>query len=203
MTQTVAGNKGTRRPSGAVATELLDAALVEFSTHGFEAASTRSIAQRAGWHQPQINYHFGSKQEIWQVAVDHLFAELTGQLGDLSGIDDAPVEVFRRSLGHFVAFSARRPELHRIMSIEATVDGPRLGWIVDRHARPLAEQVGRAWTLVRAAGAGAQLSPTEVWQLVIGLGARPFASSPEVVRVTGTAPEVAAQLDLLHRLLGL
>ena len=38
------------------------------------AASTTSIARRVDAHQPQINYHFDSKQALWTAAVDHLFA---------------------------------------------------------------------------------------------------------------------------------
>ena len=55
---------------------LLDAALHEFAAHGFDGASTRAIATRAGVHQPQINYHFDSKEALWRAAVDHLFARL-------------------------------------------------------------------------------------------------------------------------------
>jgi AcrR family transcriptional regulator len=69
-----------RKGSEVVAEELLDAALVEFAAHGFEGTSTRAIAQRAGCHQPQINYHFASKEQLWQAAVDRLF----GQLGEAS-----------------------------------------------------------------------------------------------------------------------
>jgi len=48
----------------ATRTALLDAALVEFAANGFEGASTRTIAERAGTHQPQINYHFDSKEAL-------------------------------------------------------------------------------------------------------------------------------------------
>ena len=36
----------------------------EFAAHGFEGASTRAIAAAAGTHQPQINYHFESKDDV-------------------------------------------------------------------------------------------------------------------------------------------
>ena len=203
MTQAVTTGKGTRRSSETVASELLDAALIEFSIHGYEACSTRAIAQRAGWHQPQINYHFGSKEELWRAAVDHLFAGLDDEVGDLEEFVDEPVEAFRASLVHFVQFSARRPELHRIMGVEATVDGPRLAWIVEHHAARLYARVVQGWIAVRNVGSGADLSPGEVWQLVIGLGARPFANAPEIHRVTGSTPRVDEQLSLLKRLLGI
>ena len=57
-----------RKGSEVVVAQLLDAALVEFAAHGFAGASTRAIAERAGAHQPQINYHFSSKEALWQAA---------------------------------------------------------------------------------------------------------------------------------------
>ena len=45
---------------------LIEAATVEFARNGFAGASTRAIAIRAGAHQPQINYHFSSKEALWR-----------------------------------------------------------------------------------------------------------------------------------------
>src|SRR5882757_5882316 len=52
---------------------LLDSALHVFAASGFEAASTRAIAGRAGVRQSQLTYHFDSKDVLWRAAVDHLF----------------------------------------------------------------------------------------------------------------------------------
>src|ERR1700704_5229556 len=71
--------------------QLLDSALVEFGAKGFDGASTRSIAQRIDAHQPQINYHFASKEALWAEAVDHLFGLLGAEVADLpltAGTDD-------------------------------------------------------------------------------------------------------------------
>ncbi|MCP3854227.1 MAG: helix-turn-helix transcriptional regulator, partial [Actinomycetia bacterium] len=54
----------------------MEAALVEFAANGFDGASTRAIASRAGAHQPQINYHFESKDELWRLCLERLLGEL-------------------------------------------------------------------------------------------------------------------------------
>src|SRR3954447_7993205 len=72
-----------RRSRDDIRQQLLDSALVEFGAKGFDGASTRSIAQRVDAHQPQINYHFESKEALWAAAVDHLFALLADDLVDL------------------------------------------------------------------------------------------------------------------------
>jgi TetR/AcrR family transcriptional regulator len=51
-----------RRERADIREDLLQSALVEFGTKGFEGASTLAIARRVGAHQPQINYHFKSKE---------------------------------------------------------------------------------------------------------------------------------------------
>ncbi len=74
-----------RRPSDTVVADLLEAAATEFAAHGFAGASTRRIAERAGAHQPQINYHFTSKEQLWRATVDHLFGLMDAALAGLDG----------------------------------------------------------------------------------------------------------------------
>lgn len=181
-----------------MAAELLDAALVEFAAHGYAGASTRAIAERAGAHQPQINYHFSSKEALWQAAVDRLFAELdealAAALADPEGEAGSPLpprppaEAFVPFVGAFVAFSARRPELHRIMNQESTVDSPQLAWIVARHVRPRVEVLAAAWSDLQARGLGADLAASEVWELLIGFGALPYANAPLRAQLFGRPP---------------
>src|SRR5438105_4645959 len=79
-----------RRTRDDIRQQLLESALVEFGAKGFDGASTRSIAQRVDAHQPQINYHFDSKEALWAAAVDHLFELLGEELAGLTltGVDD-------------------------------------------------------------------------------------------------------------------
>jgi TetR/AcrR family transcriptional regulator len=193
-----------RRASEAIAEVLLDAALVEFAAHGFDGATTRAIAHRAGAHQPQINYHFASKELLWRAAVDHLFGLLAGQVGETTADDTDPVARFTDGVRRFVRFSAQRPELHRIMNLESTAGTSRLEWIVDNHVGPLFDVVRREWEQVRATGIGTDLSAVEVWLLLVGFGAIPFANAPVVSRFGGPDPADAEQVERhTDRLLGL
>lgn len=181
-----------RRGSDVVASELLDAALHEFAAHGFEGASTRAIAERAGAHQPQINYHFNTKEQLWRAAIDRLFAQLQASV-DMSGGGD-PAEQFTIGVRQFVEFSAARPELHRIMDLESTAPSARLDWIVENHAGPMFEIVSARWSAVRAAGRGNDLGAIDVWLLLVGVGALPFANAPALRRFGGPDPADAQQV---------
>lgn len=55
---------------------IISAAIALFGQRGFEAASTREIAQRAGVQAPLINYHFKSKERLYRACAAgiHAFA---------------------------------------------------------------------------------------------------------------------------------
>ena len=73
----------TRRTRSDLRGRLLDSALIEFGRKGFDGASTRAIADRVDAFQPQINYHFESKEALWAESVDHLFAQLAAAIDPL------------------------------------------------------------------------------------------------------------------------
>src|ERR1700694_3373200 len=135
-----------RRTRDDIRQQLVDSALVEFGAKGFDGASTRSIAQRVDAHQPQINYHFASKEALWAAAVDHLFERLGEELADLglpAGTDD-PAQLaaaFAEAIRRFVRFAAAHPELNQIMVHEATKDSDRLRWMIEHHIRPPSDAI--------------------------------------------------------------
>jgi AcrR family transcriptional regulator len=48
---------------------ILDAAELLFMEHGFEATSLRSLTSAAGVNLAAVNYHFGSKEELFQAVL--------------------------------------------------------------------------------------------------------------------------------------
>ncbi|MGQ0774100.1 MAG: TetR/AcrR family transcriptional regulator [Pseudonocardiales bacterium] len=60
-----------RRPAGADTRKtLLDAARVEFTERGYEGATVRAIAQRAGVDPAMVNHWFGSKDGLFVAAME-------------------------------------------------------------------------------------------------------------------------------------
>jgi TetR/AcrR family transcriptional regulator len=157
---------------------LLDAALVEFSKRGFEATSTRAIARLAKCHQPQINYHFASKEALWEATVSRLFAELAAETALLDRIEH-PTERFEHMIRRFVVFAARHPELNRIMVAEAMADGPRLHWLVDNYARVAYKRIRKNWRELRSVGDGADIDERLVYHLFVGASSLLWANAPE------------------------
>src|SRR6185369_5260430 len=75
---------------------ILDASLVEFAKHGYEGATTASVARRIGVTQPLIHYHFGSKEALWRAAVEMAFGQMAELLeGAEANPSDDPRERLR------------------------------------------------------------------------------------------------------------
>ena len=55
--------------SAGTKTRILDAAERLFVEHGFEATSVRSLTSAAGVNLAAVNYHFGSKEELFQAVL--------------------------------------------------------------------------------------------------------------------------------------
>jgi TetR/AcrR family transcriptional regulator len=182
VTTTTSTPRRIQARTAATRAALLDAALREFAAHGYEGASTRRIAAAAGTHQPQINYHFESKEVLWQAAVDHLFARLDAavrtHLGDRDPGWDT-VEGFAANLRAFVRAVAELPELNRIMVQEATIDSDRLRWIVDHHTRARFEFVTRQWRRLRDAGAIADVDEVVLYYSLVGAASLAYVNAPE------------------------
>ena len=59
---------GARAPAATKA-RILDAAEALFMEHGFEATSLRALTAAAGVNLAAVNYHFGSKEELFQAVL--------------------------------------------------------------------------------------------------------------------------------------
>jgi TetR/AcrR family transcriptional regulator len=180
--------------------QLLESALTEFATHGFDGASTLSIARRVGAHQPQINYHFTSKEHLWRAAVDHLFAQLGAAL-DGSDLDthtgdvDALAELFADRVRRFVGFAARHPELNRIITHEATTRTERLAWMTERHVSGYASTMRRMWDRLRDAGVAAPIDGRLIHHVLVGASSLVYVNAPEFELLHGESPVTDAWIE--------
>ncbi|MEM9513300.1 MAG: TetR/AcrR family transcriptional regulator [Actinomycetota bacterium] len=161
---------------------LVEAALHEFAAQGFEAASTRAIARAAGTQQPQINYHFDSKEALWKAALDHLFQRLdesierhAAELPEPTSARDRVATIIRS----FVRAAAELPELNRIMVHESTVPSDRLRWIVERHTRPRFEFVIGEWRTARANGDVPSIDEGVLYYSLVGAASLAYVNAPE------------------------
>lgn len=72
---------------------ILDAALVEFARHGYEAASTNTIADAASVAKGLVFHHFGAKDRLYLDVHAHVLARMEAALGN---DHDLPADLFVR-----------------------------------------------------------------------------------------------------------
>jgi AcrR family transcriptional regulator len=191
MTVSTVSKARAPRPSADQTRErVLAAALDLFSERSFEGATTRDIAARAGVTQPLLNYHFQSKDALWRAAVDTLFEELNDALAaraeGLRGVDE--VTATRLIVREFIVFSAHHPQLHRIITQECKVDGPRMDYVVDRHVRPIYERTTALFESLTRQGAIPDIAPAHLYYILTGAGPTMFVLAPECRRLSGIEP---------------
>ncbi len=174
--------------------QLIDAATVEFARNGFAGASTRAIAVRAGAHQPQINYHFSSKEALWRAVVDDLLTQLSSFL-EPEGTFEDPVDEFRQWVLGLVLFSAERPELSRLIMHEAASYNDRMNWLVDTHVGPYLERRVRVWSSLKDRGLTEAIVDEFAYFALIGAITIPFCLMPHVERVHGPVDYDRATLE--------
>ena len=174
------GRTRRNRGSEVIRGALINAAITEFATHGFEGASTRRIAETADAHQSQIKYHFDTKDELWKRCLELLLDELDASIAvRLDRANTDARAAFEATIRGLVHFAARRPELNRIMMHEATNAGERLTWLVDSRLRERHEAMTSAWQQLVDDGAAAPVGVDVVYHTVIGAASLIYANAPE------------------------
>jgi AcrR family transcriptional regulator len=197
MPPTATPQRRTRASADETRTRILAAALDVFSERGFDGASTRDIAERAGVTQPLLHYHFSAKDDLWRAAADVVFQDLASTLGErvqgLRGVDEATAA--RLLVREFVWFSARHPQLHRIITQECKVDGPRMDWLVEQHVRPMYDATTAMFARLTDRGLMPAVPPAHLYYLLTGAGPTMFVLGPECRRLTGLDPTADEVID--------
>jgi AcrR family transcriptional regulator len=196
----------TQQRSLATRDRLIDASLQVFAANGFEGATTRTIAERAGVALAAIPHHFETKEALWRAAADRIFARLREQfvprLQGLEGVDARTR--MRLLLRDFVRFAARHPELHRFMLQEGTGSSDRLAWLVETHVAPVYRVMSGLIAESQREGLVSAGRAAHLFYAIVGAASMPYAVAPEFELLTGERPDsdrlVEAHVDALAAL---
>jgi len=109
--------KVIRNPEASRA-RILDAARIEFVSHGLSGGRVDRIAGQSGVNKNLIYHYFGSKDALYLAVLERIYADLRAQQQDQDLRGLPAVEGMKRlvsnTFDHFVA----TPDLIRLMSIE-------------------------------------------------------------------------------------
>ena len=178
------------RDAQATKQKLVHAALLAFSTRGYDASSTRSIENAAGVKRGLINHHYGSKQALWQAAADHMMSIAEQDLGraleNIKQIDDnLRLHSFVRA---YVTFCAKYPELNRLMIQEGMDNDWRLQWLLERSVRPWYCQVCRVFNRAADLGNAPKMDAHHFYYILTGAATLIFSNAFEAEALSGQNP---------------
>lgn len=125
----------SRKPAINSRDKLLQAAVQHFAKFGFDGVSTGEIAGAAGFSQAIIQYHFGSKEQLWKESLTYLMHDLDARFPlDLNELRDLqPLDQLKVLVRRYMAMAAYSSDLTRILIRESVADSDRLKWLVQRH----------------------------------------------------------------------
>jgi TetR/AcrR family transcriptional regulator len=178
---------------------ILAAALDTFAIAGFEGSSLRQIAQHAGVQHQLVVYHFKTKDALWRQVVASIFEEAS-QEQTLSHWDErvrlvGPADALREMLRAFALFTARRPELHRLLSFEGQADSDRLVWLLETFVRPHYEISTRTIRAAQNAGVARAGDAGRLHYAAIGVITTSLVFANEYRRMTGIDPFLPAEVE--------
>ncbi|MFT4096002.1 MAG: TetR/AcrR family transcriptional regulator [Rhodoblastus sp.] len=168
---------------------ILEAAFEEFAERGFEGASTRSVATKAGVQHPLVTYHFGSKEGLWKAVVTNASFNFSEYFKEhIESEEKDPVARLMRIQEQFIRFAAANPHFHWLMSHEGNRESDRLTWLVEERVRNYFDQIAELIRVAQKRGRYIAGDPYHLQYLFIGAVTRLYMLSAEVKQVTGRSP---------------
>src|SRR5579863_1645940 len=98
---------------------ILAAAEQEFARHGLESARTEEIAERSGVTKGLIYHYFGSKEKLYEAALEQVFAPLLMSLQQFASPDADPEKALEGVIRRILELSAQRPGVPAMLFFEA------------------------------------------------------------------------------------
>lgn len=175
---------------------ILRAAIRCFAEAGFEAASLARIAGDAGVKKALVQYHFTTKDTLWQAAAEQLWTERNARLSGIVGGGRAALAgALRPAFTALVEFTREQPAWLWFMFHEAQVDSPRRRWLLDRFLR---DDYSLGLCFVRECqrqGLIREGPPLHLLHLISGALTYNLLVAPQTLEATGTDLASKASID--------
>jgi len=140
-----AGERRPRMEPAARRQAILDAALVVFAEHGFEAARLDEVAARAGVAKGTLYLYFKDKQALFESLVRSAVDPIVERVAALSSVPDLPLPQVLQVL--FAVFRSQILETDRKLMLRLVIaEGPRFPAIAEFYYRNV---VARMLPLIR------------------------------------------------------
>lgn len=96
--------------------KILDAALKEFATFGFEGARVDRIAEEAGINKALLFYYFSSKQNLYHTVITEVMFDFIPKVQNVIRESSTPERLFEDLPELYIQYFSRKKELIQIIS---------------------------------------------------------------------------------------
>ena len=184
-----------RRPGGAdTRAALLEAARVEFAERGYEGATVRRIAERAGVDAAMVNHWFGGKDALFTASIDLPVspAEIHAMV-----VPGDPEQLGARIVARFLAVwdaTGGGPLAALLQSVAGHENAARMlrEFVTERLIGPIVTSVAPDAPMLRGALVASQLIGLALARYVLRL--EPLASADQAAVVAAVAPNLQRYL---------
>jgi len=144
---------------------ILDAALEEFSVHGFRGATIDRIAEHAGMSKPNLLYYFRRKQDMYEALIARLLETWLEPLKELDASGD-PLPELQSYIRRKLEMARDFPRESRLFANEILQGAPRIKRLLESELKPLVDEkveVLRGWMK------DGQINPVDARHLIFSI----------------------------------
>ena len=144
---------------------ILDAALEEFSAHGFRGATIDRIAEHAGMSKPNLLYYFRRKQDMYEALIARLLETWLEPLKELDASGD-PLPELQSYIRRKLEMARDFPRESRLFANEILQGAPRIKRLLESELKPLVDEkveVLRGWMK------DGQINPVDARHLIFSI----------------------------------
>lgn len=175
--------------------EIMPAAVEAFSVLGYDGVSLRTVNDQLGVSRNLLYQRFGSKANLWRAVVDWAFGPLLAHLEAPDDESDDSMERLRNLICRFIEYSATRPYLARLATLEGAAPTGRLDYIYDNYIKPVRSRFLSILDQLQRSGRIKPIPPEVLFFLITSGGTAAFGQAGVAARMKiGLDPEDPAQV---------
>jgi len=197
MSEVAPRRRGRPKKGATPATEdrVLAEALHAFAVHGYQGVSVRDLNRVLGVSHNLLHQRFGSKDGVWHAAVDWGFGGLVAELARADDTTAAPEIRLRTVVRTFVSFSARNPDLLRVVNGEAGQQSERLDHLLKTFVHPMLSLFTPLYLELVESGHLREVPAHTLYYLITSGGGATFSHEGMTRQLFGNSPFEPAEIE--------
>ncbi|MEV7283045.1 TetR/AcrR family transcriptional regulator [Streptomyces sp. NPDC093252] len=168
-------------------------AIEAFSVHGYNGVSLRTVNDELGVSHNLLNQRFGSKANLWRTAADWAFRPFIEHLESSDDPAADPMVRLRMLIRNFIEYSATRPYLARLVTVEGAAATDRLEYLYHQYIEPIESRFLPLFTELQDQGRIKNIPPEVFYFLLTSGGSAPYGQTglAELMRSEFISPDEA------------